>query len=634
MTYSSDSAVVVRPISKEITREKTESRALNYAVGAVYAVLVVVTILRHEPWSDEAQAWLLARDASLTDLWFHLLHYEGSPGLWQTLLHGLIRLGFPYAAYNFISGALGFVAACLFIRYAPLPPAIRLLVPFTYFICYQYAVVARSYSLMAPLLFGIAALYRQAPKRPLLFTTLICLMAGISVHGVMISACIWLPVAWRGLFGRKEERAPQWQWLAAGAIYGIVILLFMASAWPAKDVAFAPGRGLPNFTVARLIDVARNLATEAFTGDWLTSFAVIALSLPFLWRGGGALFFVPATALLWVFGVVVYSKEWHYGIVLLIWLFGMWISAAHMRVTRAALWALGIVIAIQCYWTVTALAYDWMNPYSGSAEAARYFQQHQLANVYAVGYPTTALQPYFPANLYSNINQGSRQAYWDWSKRNTANPENGTTPVFSARHRDIVLVGYRRDYEQTYWANTMGSLGYQRIDHFGGSLFWRNRVLEPEAYDLYRRIPGAVASPAGSTLNLGAKSSDAQILAGFYKIERNAWRWTAKQFSVVLRTPPFAARNGAKLVLRFYLPEAQINQRGPMTLTGDVDGVPLTSRTFTRGGQYEYSAIVPAEALGYDLVAVNLHFDKATVGLNGDTRELAAVASFIGLEVQ
>ena len=139
---------------------------LVYRALAAYALLVALTIHRHEPWADEAQSWLLARDASLAHLWGNLLHYEGTPGLWQTLVHALIRLGLPYSAYNFVSARLALAAVFLLLRYAPLPLFIRILLPFTYYLCYQYAVVARSYAFIAPLLFAIALIYREAPRKP------------------------------------------------------------------------------------------------------------------------------------------------------------------------------------------------------------------------------------------------------------------------------------------------------------------------------------------------------------------------------------------------------------------------------------------------------------------------------------
>src|ERR1700683_5447336 len=93
---------------------------IYFALGA-YALLVALNIPRHEPWADEAQSWLLGRDASLAQLWGHLLHYEGTPGLWQTVLHALIRLGLPSSAYGFVSASLGLAAAYVLLRYAPFP---------------------------------------------------------------------------------------------------------------------------------------------------------------------------------------------------------------------------------------------------------------------------------------------------------------------------------------------------------------------------------------------------------------------------------------------------------------------------------------------------------------------------------
>src|ERR1700683_1182266 len=103
---------------EKVTRRDT---ALTFLCLGVYLVLVAVTIHHHEPWADEAQSWLLARDASLAQLWGHLLHYEGTPGLWQTVLHALIRLGLPSSAYGFVSASLGLAAAYVLLRYAPFP---------------------------------------------------------------------------------------------------------------------------------------------------------------------------------------------------------------------------------------------------------------------------------------------------------------------------------------------------------------------------------------------------------------------------------------------------------------------------------------------------------------------------------
>ena len=45
----------------------------------------------------------------------------------------------------------------------------------------------------------------------------------------------------------------------------------------------------------------------------------------------------------------------------------------------------------------------------------------------------------------------------------------------------------------------------------------------------------------------------AQLLDGFYGIEGGKSRWTAKNFSVLLKAPPGSERNGAELALKLYL---------------------------------------------------------------------------------
>ena len=58
----------------------------NAVALLLYSGVVLFTLGHHEKWSDEAQAWLIARDLDLKTIWFHELRYEGSPGLWHTIL--------------------------------------------------------------------------------------------------------------------------------------------------------------------------------------------------------------------------------------------------------------------------------------------------------------------------------------------------------------------------------------------------------------------------------------------------------------------------------------------------------------------------------------------------------------------
>ena len=595
-----------------IKREIERTNPVIYLGAAAYALLLAVVIPHHEPWADEAQSWLLARDGSLSELWGHLLHYEGTPGLWQTLLHAIIRLGPPYGALGFISAAFAFVAVILVLRYAPFPLYIRLLLPFTYYLFYQYAVIARSYVLVAPLLFAIAAIYSRARDKLAWMSTLLCLLAGVSAHGLLISICIWVALYVPLLFHAPRRS----RLIAATLIYWCVVAAFASSAWPAKDVAFAEHRSLANLHLLPTVFAAG--LGGAFTGHWITALVLIALSAPLLWRGGGWLFFLLAAVALTLFGTIVYTQLWHFGILFLAWIFALWISAVRTRIGVPALIALIAALGIQCFWSAKAVAYDWNAPYSGSRAAAQSLRESS-SGLYAVGFGSVALQPYFRANIYSDYGSAG---YWGWSKRNTANDP---AALVASNQRELVLVSYKNVIEKQRWADLLGLLGYSQARHFDGATFWQTRVFEFEAYDLYRQT----AEPrATSSVNVADPAHSAQLLDGFYDIESGRSRWTARNFSVLLKAPNSA---GADLALKLYVPDVQIQKLGPITLRGDANGFALPARTFTQSGEYTYSARVPVEAFRSGIVIVAFHLDKSSRGLNGDARDLGLIVTDVDL---
>lgn len=451
---------------------------------ALYVLVVALAISRHEPWTDEAHSWLLARDAGLWDLWTRLMHYEGSPGLWQTLLHILIRLGLPYAGLNVISGLFGTAAAILVVAKAPLPPAVRMALPFTFFLCYQYAVIARSYVLLPFLLFVCAALWRDA--RPHLFqlTAALCLMAAVSAHGVALSAslgvALYLPLVRRW---RLLERSLRRRLVTGGAVYAAALALALWSAWPAADGVFVTR---PNLSLAHLLQAGGAMFRGAFTGEPFSTAAAVALSVPLLWRGRGLPAFVLSAASLIAIAGLIYSQVWHQGLLFLAWLFAVWISADRTRPGPAAIAALAIVILPQCYWTFESIRYDWIYPYSGSRAAAGFLRETNLnaSRIFAIGYACTGIQPYFNRNIFANVNGGGPAAYWDWSVRNQVNQD---SEHLDRWRPDYVLVGYKGDFERDLWTQAVRRGGYQPVRHFEGSLFWKTWILEPEAFDLYRR---------------------------------------------------------------------------------------------------------------------------------------------------
>ena len=65
---------------------------LHCIVLAAYVIVVGTVMCFHEPWFDEAQAWLIARDCSWREMILKRPHYEGHPPLWWMMLADLQSL--------------------------------------------------------------------------------------------------------------------------------------------------------------------------------------------------------------------------------------------------------------------------------------------------------------------------------------------------------------------------------------------------------------------------------------------------------------------------------------------------------------------------------------------------------------
>lgn len=140
--------------------------------------------------------------------------------------------------------------------------------------------------------------------------------------------------------------------------------------------------------------------------------------------------------------------------------------------------------------------------------------------------------------------------------------------------------------------------------------------------------------PAGplSSLKLNDPVAPAQLLKGFYGVESGSWRWTAGNFSVLLKSPAGAAQKGGTLTLAIMVSDIILKQVHSQTLKASIGGQALAPATYTAGGRYTYSADVPAATLAGDTVTVDFSLDKSLPPSPSDLRELGVIATAVGIE--
>ena len=206
-----------------IKNKKTECIVL-----LIYLVGLIVISAFHESWFDEAQAWEIARCASLKEIFTVVPHYEGHPPLWHLILVPFAKSGMPFAisvhAINilFCTSAMG-----ILIFKSPFPKPVRLLLPFTYFFFYQYGVLARPYSVMMLAVMLSAMTYTERNQKPFRHILSLCLLCLTSAYGIMTAGCFCIVWTIEILTEMKKNKTLKIFWKDR-RFYALCLILLLA----------------------------------------------------------------------------------------------------------------------------------------------------------------------------------------------------------------------------------------------------------------------------------------------------------------------------------------------------------------------------------------------------------------------
>ncbi|MBQ3516722.1 MAG: hypothetical protein IJA29_05800 [Lachnospiraceae bacterium] len=263
------------PTEREQQTKSSKMNVPKYLVEViafgVFLILSVVMFVYHEPWYDEIQAWMVASDASFGEMIFTLPHYEGHPPIWTLILSIFAKTGVPMEIGLRIPTLLfSATAAFLVIFKAPFKKWIRCLIPFSYYLFYQYTVICRPYSMMF-LGFVLAAMfYKERNKKPARYLAALFLLCVSSAYGILFAGMlclVWTVEIIKELKGKdfiqkavKDSRT----WL-------LFIMLMLAIGiltliWPA-DNAFAQVRVVDFSKIRCLIYTFLILPADALLSD-------------------------------------------------------------------------------------------------------------------------------------------------------------------------------------------------------------------------------------------------------------------------------------------------------------------------------------------------------------------------------
>ena len=149
-----------------------------------------------------------------------------------------------------------------------------------------------------------------------------------------------------------------------------------------------------------------------------------------------------------------------------------------------------------------------------------------------------------------------------------------------------------------------------------------------------KKEPVALDDTSGilSVIQASDPRATVQLLRGFHELENNAWRWTAGEFAVALRPPSGAAQKGARLILKFNLPENVLAKLQNVSISAKVNGADLAPQTYSTSGPMTYDREVPAASLNAESVTATFKLDKFIPANESDQRDLGVIMTLVGFE--
>lgn len=481
-------------------------RVADAAVLFVYSSVVLFTLRYHEKWADEAQAWLLARDLDLKTLWFKELRYEGSPGLWHTILWIAQHVFHArYGALGYIGAAGAIAGAALLIFKAPFPRFIRWPLAFTYVMVYQYAVIARPYTLLPLLCFAVAIFFKDL-EHPERIMIVLILLATLTFHGTVLAGCfglLYLIEAMRRWSNLDCNFPGRYVICAVAMVVTFVVLFIVLKPTPdneefvlKSELAQLPQAVKSQLQVATPLRKLTTIISGAFLDFSVPSaFFLVLTALWCFTRRRFLVFALPVGSMLALYAVI-HGAAHHHGSAFVAAITALWIAwpATKERpsLTAQQEWARrGMVALLWCLCAVNiwdaafAIKREYLYPYCGAEDAVKYLKSvgADQSPMFGLLFGVVGVQAYFDHNIFVNL----PTAYFHHGL-----PLTGTT-LNSDELEKIqpeYVVAYSNDPQvmMDTGAPQLTTRGYELVHFSDGYYMYKQAIFERETYFIFRRV--------------------------------------------------------------------------------------------------------------------------------------------------
>lgn len=376
-------------------------------IGQIIYIIIFIIInsiisLKHESWADEAQAWLIARDNSFLGI-LKNMKYEGTPGLWHIILKISILFGLQYENIQVITITFTVIGIIFLFKNEKIPVWMKILLPYTYFVFFQYTVVARSYNLFFPLIMITAYIYPHKDEKRIIYGILIYAIANVSVHGLLLAGGLWLDFALEKWKKRREEKGKfEKKDIIFLTILAISFFIPLIIAFPASDCSY---EGIMSFNWIETI--AQTMFTSKNNNIIITviSFTIVLVLCAIMIMHKKTLESICILLPNLIFIAFILGGAWHIGVLFYIILFLAIINdSIDLKIVRVIFL---VSMIIQIYWSAVCSYNDYNYGYASGKVVSEYLKEigYENKTIYGSSFWSVQANPYFEKNIYDNFSK-------------------------------------------------------------------------------------------------------------------------------------------------------------------------------------------------------------------------------------
>jgi lipoprotein NlpI len=524
-----------KTVEASVPNKKNEHLFI-FATLAAYFIIGLIGVFHHEMWRDELQTWLVGASSSGFGEFIHNMKGESNPLLWYTCNFILSRFTDSPVIAQVFHLLISSGSVYLILKYAPFNRLQKVLLSFSYFIFFEYSLLARGYALTIFFIFLFCALYQiKSKNRYLILSLILFFLANTTgVHGVIITlsllgmmvvdyyftedtsirkkykpmqlfmgvavALIGIYIAYKWISPPSDsDRSNQWFTTYNAQRFSFTIRSFWMSLFP------VPNRASENFWNSNYF-FQINTGQLTFDIMFIVSLAIFFYCvLMYSKKISVAVFYLAAT-----FGVLLltYSNNTiflllaarHYGFIFIAFVTAAWLSAivkkttisipgfnflrTKFKVEKYFTYLLTGLFAIGVLGSIIAFKKDYTYQFSNIERTGEYIMSHHLDKLPAAGYVDYAISPisaftkqpiYFP-----DRDTTGRFTTWGVSRFSFDNNVIFQRLAnFISRQHDSVLFISTGDYFGIGNEKVLGNIHFTRLTSF------YNSVVPDENYVIY-----------------------------------------------------------------------------------------------------------------------------------------------------